>query len=63
MVIYVGSVIVDTYVAKKKNEVDIELGMITMDDAIAELYNNMRIDKQTALQFAQDPEGIRTKLM
>lgn len=37
-------------------------GMITMDDAIAQLYNDYKIDREVALQFAQDPEIMKTKL-
>ena len=37
-------------------------GMITMDDAIAQLYNDYKIDREIALQFAQDPEIMKTKL-
>jgi twitching motility protein PilT len=39
-----------------------KLGMITMDDAIAQLYNEYKIDKEMAMQFAQDPESMKSKL-
>lgn len=38
-------------------------GMMTMDDALAQLYMEMKIDREMALQFAQDPESIKNKLM
>lgn len=37
-------------------------GMISMDDALAMLYNDYRIDKDTALQYAQDQKSILNKL-
>ena len=37
-------------------------GMITMDDALAQLYMDYKIDREMALQFAQDQEYIRTRL-
>lgn len=37
-------------------------GMISMDDALAMLYNDYRIDKDTALQYAQDQKSIINKL-
>jgi twitching motility protein PilT len=39
-----------------------KLGMITMDDALAQLYNEYKIDKAMAIQFAQDPESMKSKL-
>jgi twitching motility protein PilT len=39
-----------------------KLGMITMDDALAQLYNEYKIDKEMAIQFAQDPESMKSKL-
>lgn len=38
-------------------------GMITMDDAIVQLYSEFKINREMALQFAQDPESIKNKLM
>lgn len=38
------------------------LGMITMDDAILQLAREGRISRQTAVSFAQDPEGMEGKL-
>lgn len=38
-------------------------GMMTMDDALAQLYNEMKIDREMALQFAQDQDSIKNKLM
>ena len=38
-------------------------GMLTMDDALAQLYMEMKIDREMALQFAQDPDSIKNKLM
>lgn len=40
-----------------------KLGMITMDDAIAQLYSEMKINREMAIQFAQDSETITNKLM
>ncbi len=39
-----------------------KVGMITMDDAIAELYSAGRIDRKTALTFAQDYQFMERKL-
>ncbi len=38
------------------------LGMITMDEAILQLAREGRITPQTAVTFAQDPEGMEGKL-
>lgn len=38
-------------------------GMITMDDAIVQLYSEFKINREMALQFAQDEESIKNKLM
>ncbi|MBR4832701.1 MAG: type IV pilus twitching motility protein PilT [Butyrivibrio sp.] len=38
-------------------------GMITMDDAILELYHAQKISREMALQFAQDPETIQNKML
>ena len=37
-------------------------GMITMDDAILELYRNQKITREAALQFAQDPDTMQNKM-
>jgi twitching motility protein PilT len=39
-----------------------KLGMITMDEAILQLYQNQVITKDVALQFAQDPDAMAMKL-
>lgn len=38
-------------------------GMMTMDDAIVQLYSEFKINREMALQFAQNPESIKNKLM
>lgn len=38
-------------------------GMMTMDDALLALYNDYRIDRDMALQFAQDAESMKLKLL
>ncbi len=38
-------------------------GMITMDDAIMDLYRNQKITRETALQFAQDPDTMQNKML
>ncbi|MBO4458165.1 MAG: type IV pilus twitching motility protein PilT [Butyrivibrio sp.] len=38
-------------------------GMITMDDAIMELYRDQKITREAALQFAQDPETMQNKML
>lgn len=37
-------------------------GMIAMDEAIQQLYYNGSIDREMAIQFAQDPEGMEHKI-
>lgn len=37
-------------------------GMITMDDAILNLYNDFTIDRDTAIEFAVDAKGMAGKL-
>jgi twitching motility protein PilT len=37
-------------------------GMITMDDAIFDLFTSHRIDAETAVSYAQDPSGMAKKL-
>ncbi len=39
-----------------------KIGMITMDDAILQLYYDGRIDRELAIQFAQDVEGMEQKI-
>lgn len=38
-------------------------GMMTMDDSIYTLYSEYKIDRESAVQFAQDPENMNLKLM
>lgn len=40
-----------------------KMGMITMDEAIRQLYMDGRISRQMAIQFAQDPDGMELKLI
>jgi len=40
-----------------------KLGMITMDEAIQQLYTEGRINRDMAVQFATDPDGMDMKLM
>ncbi len=40
-----------------------KLGMISMDDAITELYRNQKISREMALQFAQDPDTMQMKML
>ncbi len=40
-----------------------KLGMVTMDDAILQLYYQGKINREMAVQFAQDPEGMGLKLV
>jgi len=37
-------------------------GMITADDALLALYMSRRISKESCIQYAQDPERMRTKV-
>ena len=37
-------------------------GMLIMDDAIMSLYSQYKIDREMAIQFAQDPENMRNKI-
>ena len=39
-----------------------KLGMITMDEAISQLYYSGRITREDAIEFAQDVEGMEIKL-
>lgn len=38
-------------------------GMMTMDDALVQLCHEAKISREMALQFAQDPENIKMKLL
>ncbi|MBR4667547.1 MAG: type IV pilus twitching motility protein PilT [Butyrivibrio sp.] len=40
-----------------------KLGMISMDDAIMELYRAQKISREMAIQFAQDPETMQMKML
>ncbi len=40
-----------------------KLGMISMDDAIMELYRAQKITRETAVQFAQDPDTMQMKML
>ena len=39
-----------------------KMGMITMDEAICQLYFDRKIDRDMAIQFAQDPDGMMNKI-
>ena len=39
-----------------------KLGMITMDESILQLYRSGKIDREMAIQFAQDPDTMSKKL-
>ena len=39
-----------------------KLGMITMDEAITQLFYMGKIDREMAIQFAQDPDTMENKL-
>ncbi|SFB75147.1 type IV pilus twitching motility protein PilT [Butyrivibrio sp. YAB3001] len=40
-----------------------KLGMISMDDAIMEMYRSQKITREMALQFAQDPDTMQMKML
>ena len=40
-----------------------KMGMITMDEAILQLYYDGRISRDSAIQFAQDVDAMYNKLM
>lgn len=40
-----------------------KMGMITMDEAIQQLYMEGRISREMAIQFATDPDGMSVKLL
>ena len=39
-----------------------KLGMITMDEAILQLFQSGVITREMAIQFAQDPDGMLHKI-
>jgi twitching motility protein PilT len=39
-----------------------KMGMITMDEAIQQLYFDGKIDREQAVNFAQDPDAMEMKL-
>lgn len=39
-----------------------KIGMVTMDEAIIQLYLSGRIDRELAIQFAQDPDAMLEKI-
>ena len=39
-----------------------KMGMITMDEAITQLYHDGKISRDDAIQFAQDPDTMELKL-
>ena len=39
-----------------------KMGMITMDEALTQLYLEGKIDQEMVVQFAQDPVGMIQKL-
>lgn len=39
-----------------------KMGMITMDESITQLYFEGKIDKEMAVQFAVDPDGMQNKV-
>ncbi|MBQ3797323.1 MAG: type IV pilus twitching motility protein PilT [Butyrivibrio sp.] len=40
-----------------------KMGMISMDDAILELYRAQKISREMAIQFAQDPDTMQMKML
>ncbi len=40
-----------------------KLGMITMDESITQLFYEGRIEREMAIQFAQDPDGMQNKII
>ncbi|MCM1261665.1 MAG: type IV pilus twitching motility protein PilT [Butyrivibrio sp.] len=39
-----------------------KMGMITMDESITQLYFEGKIDREMAIQFAVDPDGMQSKI-
>ncbi|MDE6664023.1 MAG: type IV pilus twitching motility protein PilT [Lachnospiraceae bacterium] len=40
-----------------------KMGMVTMDESITQLYYEGKIDREMAIQFAVDPDGMQNKVM
>lgn len=40
-----------------------KMGMITMDESLTQLFYEGKIDRDMAIQFAQDPDGMQHKIM
>ena len=40
-----------------------KMGMVTMDESITQLYYEGKIDRDMAIQFAVDPDGMQNKVM
>ena len=40
-----------------------KMGMITMDESITQLFYEGKIDREMAIQFAQDPDGMQNKII
>ena len=40
-----------------------KMGMITMDDGLVQLYYEGKINRDMAIQFAQDPDAMQSKVM
>lgn len=40
-----------------------KMGMITMDESITQLFYEGKIDREMAIQFAQDPDGMQNKIL
>ena len=40
-----------------------KMGMITMDDAIIQMYKDQKISREMAIQFAQDPDNMQMKML
>lgn len=40
-----------------------KMGMVTMDESITQLFYEGKIDREMAIQFAQDPDGMQNKII
>ena len=40
-----------------------KMGMITMDESITQLFYEGKIEREMAIQFAQDPDGMQNKII
>ena len=40
-----------------------KMGMITMDEAITQLFYEGKISREMAIQFSQDPDAMQNKVM